>query len=102
MMQRSQWQDIRAEDEVGPLPHRPMIPPLHPPAKETPEPVVPQPMIYLPAKQRWHYKIVTYPQSETAEPTEADLNALGAEGWELAGVQPAGGSTCFYFKRLQR
>jgi hypothetical protein len=32
-------------------------------------------------------------------PTEADLNALGAEGWELAGVTNENQRAHFYFKR---
>lgn len=101
-MQHSRWQHVWAEDEVGPLPHRPMIPPLKPPPQEPLEPNSPQPMIYLPVQQRWQYKIVTYPQTEASVPTEADLNTLGEQGWELTGVLPAGDSTHFYFKRLQR
>jgi hypothetical protein len=32
-------------------------------------------------------------------PTEADLNALGGDGWELAGVASEGPRVHFYFKR---
>ena len=96
------YQDIQLEDEVGPLPHRPMIPPLHPPAKEPAEPVAPQPRIYLPLQQRWQYKIMTFSTSEAADLTEADLNELGDDGWELASVLPTSGSVRFYFKRLER
>lgn len=41
--------------------------------------------------QKWEYKVVMYPESDLN-----DLNALGAEGWELLYVQ---GDTYMYFKR---
>jgi len=31
--------------------------------------------------------------------SEDELNALGAERWELVGIVPAGGEVRFYFKR---
>lgn len=46
----------------------------------------------------WEYKRLTRP-TDTPEVDEADLNALGREGWELVGVVPGPTSTHFYFKR---
>ncbi|MEZ4677816.1 MAG: hypothetical protein R2932_26730 [Caldilineaceae bacterium] len=96
------YQDVQLEDEVGPLPHYPMIPPLHPPTKETPEPASPSPMVYLSVQQRWQYKIMTFSASEAADLTEADLDELGDDGWELASLLPTSNAVRFYFKRLER
>jgi hypothetical protein len=34
--------------------------------------------------------------------SEAELDALGAERWELVGIVPAGAEVHFYFKRERR
>jgi hypothetical protein len=49
---------------------------------------------------RWEYKRVI--REVTAElMSEAELNALGVEHWELVGVVPVGTQVHFYFKREQ-
>jgi hypothetical protein len=49
---------------------------------------------------RWEYREV---RREIAEGimSEAELNALGAQRWELVGVVSAGSRVHFYFKREQ-
>lgn len=53
-------------------------------------------MVYVYEKQRWEYRVTA--QSEM---TQEELNALGAEGWELVGVVALGEKTNFYFKRVR-
>jgi hypothetical protein len=55
----------------------------------------------VPVEPLWEYKEVVR-QVPTGLLTEAELNALGAERWELAGIIPAGGQVHFYFKRERR
>ena len=56
---------------------------------------------YVPVEPRWEYKDVVR-EVATELVSEAELNALGAEGWELTGVVPAGTQVHFYFKRERR
>jgi hypothetical protein len=49
---------------------------------------------------RWEYREIIGEGSALL--SEAELNALGQEGWELVGVAPAGGRCHFYFKRERR
>jgi len=39
---------------------------------------------------------------ETGALTEADLNTLGTDGWELAGILQDGRNVRYYFKRQTR
>jgi hypothetical protein len=48
-------------------------------------------------KQRWEYKVVVQDAMSGEE-----LNALGAEGWELVGVVALPEKPQFYFKRALR
>jgi hypothetical protein len=48
----------------------------------------------------WEYRYVFKTGAMLAD--EAELNALGAEGWELAGVSTDPGGVHFYFKRQLR
>ena len=69
------------------------------PVPQPPRPQVPQihaPMVYVYEKQRWEYRLII--QSSMSE---EELNALGAEGWELAGVVASPEKTQFYFKRAR-
>ena len=56
---------------------------------------------FVAVEPRWEYKEVV---REVAEglPSEAELNALGTDRWELAGTVPAGARVHFYFKRERR
>ena len=53
---------------------------------------------FVPLEPRWEYKDVVR-EVATGLLSEAELNALGAEHWELTGVVPAGTRVHFYFKR---
>jgi hypothetical protein len=48
---------------------------------------------------RWEYKELRRSLDLETLPTEAELNALGTEHWELAGVVREGKLVHFYFKR---
>jgi hypothetical protein len=54
---------------------------------------------WVPIEPRWEYKDVVRDGTRGELPTEADLNRLGEEGWELAGIAPEGARLHFYFKR---
>jgi hypothetical protein len=76
-------------------------PPPHP-SPHRPQPEEPQlarvqpPMVYVYEKPRWEYKVIF--QSALSE---EELNALGAEGWELVGLVALPENTRFYFKRAR-
>ena len=48
---------------------------------------------------RWEYKEVIRDLETEGLPDEGELNALGAEHWELAGVAHESRRVHFYFKR---
>ena len=52
----------------------------------------------VPVEPRWEYKEVIR-ETAGALMSAAELDSLGAERWELAGVVPAGARVHFYFKR---
>jgi hypothetical protein len=55
------------------------------------------PMVYVYERQAWEYKVVVAAEFALTEP---DLDALGAEGWELTGVASGRDGVRFYFKRI--
>jgi hypothetical protein len=63
-------------------------------------PLVPQVAIPHSARlaTRWEYKHLTR-AADTPALDEAELNALGTEGWELVGVLTGAAGAHFYFKR---
>ena len=61
---------------------------------------IPLPIVYVKDKPVWQYKEVVRDLIKEKTPTEDELNALGAEGWELAGVFSDAMLVHFYFKRL--
>lgn len=72
---------------------------LIPPREPGHEPVRP-PMIYIEKQTKWEYKQIVR-NLESEEPLdEAELNALGEEGWELSGVVQQLSFAYYYFKRL--
>jgi hypothetical protein len=52
---------------------------------------------FVSVEPRWEYRDIVREASEVL--SERELNALGEERWELAGVAPAGSRVHFYFKR---
>ena len=72
------------------------VPPSRPAPPPMPEVHIQPPLVYV--EPVWEYKAVTRKTS----PEEAELNALGAQGWELVGVASEGGALHFYFKRVVR
>ena len=82
------------------------VPPLNPsrPAPPSPAdaPPVPPMLVYVKEKSTWEYKLITRNLSKEEAPTEEELNGLGADGWELAGVFGDSPLAYFYFKRARR
>lgn len=73
-----------------------IIPPNEP---KQPEPVNP-PMIYIKESVKWEYKQITRDLKKEGPLSEEELNALGAEGWEMSGIAGQPPMAHFYFKRL--
>lgn len=69
---------------IPPEPDRPLGIPIHPP------------VVYV--APSWEYRHVVRELAE-GPPGEAELDALGAEGWELAAAFTQGASAHLYFKR---
>jgi hypothetical protein len=61
-----------------PVPH-----PTAPPVPATPA-ALPLPMVHV--APVWTYRHVQRPLTELGQLSDAELNVLGAEGWELTGV----------------
>lgn len=79
----------------------PDIPPLVPPSSPLPEaPQVVAPLIYVHKSVQWEYQQLVRNLAKEAAPTAAELNTLGKEGWELAGVTTDAPFVYFYFKRM--
>ena len=57
------------------------------------------PMIYIKEEPVWEYKQLVRNLAKDQPPGEADLNALGKNGWKLAGVFSDSPFVYFYFKR---
>jgi hypothetical protein len=74
-----------------PPPHVPIVP-LPPPVSHMAVPQVPM------RPPRWEYKRLTRP-ADTPHMEDAELNALGHDGWELVGVVATAQGTQYYFKR---
>ena len=74
-------------DEI-PIPHRPI---------ERRGTHVEPPSVYL--ESRWEYHELVRDAAPTSLPSEADLDTLGTEGWELVGVVALDRQVHFYFKR---
>jgi hypothetical protein len=82
----------------GPPPHQPHIP-VVPPPPLMPHVDVPQVPVFL--RMKWEYKRLTRGTGALTL-DEAELNALGGEGWELVAVLNEAGTAHFYFKRQAR
>ena len=73
--------------------NRTILPPYEPK-----KPVL-APMVYVEKKLKWEYKQLARNLKKEKPPDETELNALGAEGWEMSGVAQHPPFTYFYFKR---
>jgi hypothetical protein len=73
-----------------------IIPPFDPKQSEP----VRHSMVYVKKSLKWEYKQIVRKLDEEGAPDEAELNALGEEGWELSGVAQHPLLAYFYFKRL--
>jgi hypothetical protein len=62
--------------------------------------LVPSPIVYVEENPAWEYKQLVRNLAKEKAPTEDELNALGADGWELAGIFTDSPFVYFYFKRL--
>ena len=66
-----------------------------------PNPAPMTPIVYVKDKTVWDYKMLTRNLSKEEVPGEQELNRLGKEAWELAGVFTDSPFVHFYFKRLK-
>jgi len=72
-----------------------IIPPYEPEQSEH----VRTPMVYVKESLKWEYKQIVRNLKKEKPPDETELNALGAEGWEMSGVAQQPPFAYFYFKR---
>jgi hypothetical protein len=68
------------------------------PPGEQPQP----PMVYVYDDLRWEYKFIPRNVSHEWRLSGEELNGLGAEGWELAGIASVPSEVHFYFKRPRK
>jgi hypothetical protein len=86
----------------SPLIEFPSRPHPHVPAPAQPQPPqVQAPTIYVYETVAWEYRVIEKDLAG-ASFSEADLNLLGRDGWELIGTVPLASKVQFYFKRAQR
>lgn len=72
-----------------------IIPPREP---QQHEPIRP-PMIYVEKGLKWEYKQIVRNLESEKPLDEAELKALGEEGWEMSGIAQHPPMTYYYFKR---
>ncbi|HEX7117973.1 MAG TPA: hypothetical protein VF212_04260 [Longimicrobiales bacterium] len=69
---------------------------------EPPRPAAPlPPMVYVREEPAWEYRRLVRNLSKEDAPTDAELNELGRDGWELAGTFTDSPFVYLYFKRLK-
>ena len=73
--------------------------PIRPGWPISPEVRIEAPLVAV--EPRWEYKEVVR-EVTGGLPAEAELNTLGAQHWELAGIVTTGTQVHFYFKRERR
>lgn len=71
---------------------------LIPPGEPQNQPVRP-PMVYVEKSLKWEYKQLVRNLESEKPLDEAELDALGEEGWELSGIAQQPPRTYYYFKR---
>jgi hypothetical protein len=69
------------------------------PPRDPQQPVRP-PMVYVEKESKWEYKQVIRDLEKESPLSEAELNQLGENGWEMSGVAQQPPMAYFYFKRL--
>ena len=74
------------------LPEVPAVP------RQRSEVKIQPPMVFV--HPVWEYKHLVRKRPTEQPPEDADLNALGVEGWELVGMFVEADALHFYFKRL--
>ncbi len=82
----------------------PDMPPLTPTSPERVPPLLPgaSMLVYVKEKAKWEYKVLVRNLGKEQAPDEIELNALGVDGWELAGVASDSPLIYFYFKRSRQ
>ena len=58
------------------------------------------PMVYVRDPLKWEYKRIARNLESEGPLDEAELNALGKEEWELAGIAQYASNLLYYFKRV--
>lgn len=76
------------------------IPPAPPFTPQVPNVHVQPPLVFV--QPEWAYREIVRNLDDTGAVTEAELNTLGAEGWELAGILQDGRNVRYYLKRQTR
>jgi len=71
---------------------------LIPPREPQHEPIRP-PMVYIEKRLKWEYKQLARNLKKEGTLSDEELNALGAEDWEMSGVAQQLHLTYYYFKR---
>jgi hypothetical protein len=69
--------------------------------QQSPRPYAAPPTVFVYERQTWEYKLVRKMIGDEGLLAEDELNALGASGWELAGVVTVTGEATFVFKRVR-
>lgn len=65
------------------------------------DPSLHTPIVYVREQMTWEYRRIERDSAaDDALLSEEDLNALGADGWEMIGAVTFGAKAYFYFKRL--
>jgi hypothetical protein len=69
------------------------------PPREPQQGSIHPPMIYVEKQMKWEYKQIVRDLGHEQPLEEAELNALGEEGWEMTGIVQQPPKTYYYFKR---
>jgi hypothetical protein len=70
------------------------------PPREPQNQAIRPPMVYVEKPLTWEYKQIVRDLKKEKPLDEAELNALGEEGWEMSGIAQHPPKTYYYFKRL--
>jgi hypothetical protein len=70
--------------------------PAEPPSRPYPLPI---PMVSVRDEPRWEYRRILRNLRTEEAPSESELNALGADGWELSGLFSDSPFLYVFFKR---